>query len=346
MPGLPVRHQPPEFTQTHVHWVGDAIQPSHPFIIPFSSCLQSVTPSEFFPISQLFTSGGQSIGSSILASVLPMNILDWFPFGLTGLISLQSKRLSGVFSSTTVQRHQFFGEWPLFLGFALLGSRQKTQVFIKAHLTLWDFRFSLQQRWLRKRPVIPSASQPAAALGTGQGCCLRQGSCLRVSTSEFLHPRHFSGLILAVTLPSTAVICWVCRLSMTWKESVWRFWGLPSSQALLSGIYPPIFCCSSSPAFVSSAQWDCHLWCGLPPCVTSKTWKVTTGEKPGANVLTSHAFPFANLDTPHIPGCISGPPLHSKCCFLKCFVWDFPSVSVAKTALPMQGAGFDLWSGK
>ena len=125
MPGLPVHHQPPEFTQTHVHWVGDAIQPSHPFIIPFSSCLQSVKPSEFFPISQLFTSGGQSIGSSILASVLPMNILDWFPFGLTGLISLQSKRLSGVFSSTTVQRHQFFGEWPLFLGFALLGSRQK-----------------------------------------------------------------------------------------------------------------------------------------------------------------------------------------------------------------------------
>ena len=63
----------------------------------------------FFPVSQLFTSGGQSIGASTSASVLPMNIQGSFPLGLNGLISLQSKGLSGVFSNTTVQRHQFLG---------------------------------------------------------------------------------------------------------------------------------------------------------------------------------------------------------------------------------------------
>ena len=62
-----------------------------------------------FPTSQLFASGSQSVGVSALASVLPMNIQDWFPLGLTGLISLQSKGLSRVFSNTTVQKHQFFG---------------------------------------------------------------------------------------------------------------------------------------------------------------------------------------------------------------------------------------------
>ena len=107
-PGLPVHHQLLEFVQVHVHWVSDAIQPSHP-VIPFSSCLQSFPESQSFPMSQFFTSGGQSIRVSASASVLPMNIQDWFPLGLTGLISLQSKGLSRVFSSTTVQKHQFFG---------------------------------------------------------------------------------------------------------------------------------------------------------------------------------------------------------------------------------------------
>ena len=106
-PGLPVHHQFPELVQAHVHWVGDDIQPSHP-VIPFSSCLQSSPASQSFPMSQFFTSGGQSIRVSASASVLPMNIQDWFPLGLTGWISLQSKGLSRVFSSTTVQKHQFF----------------------------------------------------------------------------------------------------------------------------------------------------------------------------------------------------------------------------------------------
>ena len=78
-------------------------------IIPFSSCFQSFTASESFLTSQFFASGDQSVVDSASASVLPMNIQDWFPLGLTGLISLQSKGLSRVFSNTTVQKHQFFG---------------------------------------------------------------------------------------------------------------------------------------------------------------------------------------------------------------------------------------------
>ena len=78
-------------------------------VVPFSSCLQFFPASGSFPRSQFFASGGQSIGTSDSASVLPMNIQGWFPLGLTGWISLQSKWLSRVFSSTTVQKHQFFG---------------------------------------------------------------------------------------------------------------------------------------------------------------------------------------------------------------------------------------------
>ena len=107
-PGIPVHHELPELAQTHIHWVGDAIQPSHP-VIPFSSCLQSFPASGSFPMSQFFASGGQSIGVSASAPVLPKTIQDWFPLGWTGLISLQSKGLSRVFSNTTVQKHQFFG---------------------------------------------------------------------------------------------------------------------------------------------------------------------------------------------------------------------------------------------
>ena len=76
-------------------------------VVPFSSHLQSFWTSGSFPLSQFFASGGQSIGVSASTSVLPMNILDWFPLGWTGWISLQSKGLSRVFSNTTVQKHQF-----------------------------------------------------------------------------------------------------------------------------------------------------------------------------------------------------------------------------------------------
>ena len=77
-------------------------------VIPFSSCPQSLPVSGSFPMSQLFTWGGQSIGVSASTSVLPMNTQDWSPLGWTGWISLQSKGLSRVFSNTTVQKHRFF----------------------------------------------------------------------------------------------------------------------------------------------------------------------------------------------------------------------------------------------
>ena len=109
-PGLPVHHQLLEPTQTHVHWVGNATQPSHPLSShPFFSHLQSFPASGSFPMSQLFASGGQSTGVSASASVLPVNTQDWSPSGWTGWISLQSKGLSTVFSNTTVQKRQFLG---------------------------------------------------------------------------------------------------------------------------------------------------------------------------------------------------------------------------------------------
>ena len=103
-PGFPVHHQHPEMVQTHAHWV------IHPTISSLSSCSPpafSLSPAlGSFPVSQFLASSGQSIGASALASVLPMSIQDWFPLGLTGSISLQSKGLSRVSSNTTVQKHQ------------------------------------------------------------------------------------------------------------------------------------------------------------------------------------------------------------------------------------------------
>ena len=93
----------------------ESAMPSNCLILCRPLLLPSIFPSiRVFPVSQFFTSGGQSIGVSASASALPMNIRDWFPLGWTGLISLQFKGLSRVFSSTTVQNHQFFGTQPSF----------------------------------------------------------------------------------------------------------------------------------------------------------------------------------------------------------------------------------------
>ena len=97
MPVFSVYHQLPEPAQIHVHWVSDAVQP---FCSLLSPCLQSF-PSGSFPLRQVFASGGQNSGASSSASVLPMNIQGWFPLGLTGVISLQSKSSQG--SSSTPQ---------------------------------------------------------------------------------------------------------------------------------------------------------------------------------------------------------------------------------------------------
>ena len=106
---FPVHHQLLEPTQTHVHrcrWCHPTISFS---VIPFSSYLQSLPALGSFPVNQFIASGGLSIGMSVSASVLPMNIQDCFSLGWTGWISLQSKGLSRVFSNPTVPKHQFFG---------------------------------------------------------------------------------------------------------------------------------------------------------------------------------------------------------------------------------------------
>ena len=107
-PRPPCPSPTPRVHSIHVHRVSDAVQPSNPLSSPSPpACYLSQHQS--FPVSQLFTSGGQSIGVSALASVLPKNTQDWSPLEWTGWISLQSKGLSGVFSNTTVQKHLFFG---------------------------------------------------------------------------------------------------------------------------------------------------------------------------------------------------------------------------------------------
>ena len=110
-PGFSVLYYLLEFVQTHVYWVSDAIQPSHPLSPPSLLSLNLSQHQGLFQ-SWLFTSGGQSIEASASASVLPMNIQDWFPLGFTALISLQSRGVSRVSSNTTVQKHQFFGAQP------------------------------------------------------------------------------------------------------------------------------------------------------------------------------------------------------------------------------------------
>ena len=126
MPGFPVLHHPEVCSNScPLTWV------CHPTIsssvIPFSSCLQSFPASGSFPVSQLFASGNQSFRNSASASVLPMNIQSWCPLKLTGVISL-SKGLSRVFSSITLQKHQFFG----------------------AHLSLWSNSYI--RIWLMEKP--------------------------------------------------------------------------------------------------------------------------------------------------------------------------------------------------
>ena len=110
-PGLPVHHQVPELAQTHVNQVGNAILPSHP-LSSTSPSLKSFPASRSFPMSQFFASGGQSFGAS--TSVLPINTQDWFPLGLTGLISLHSRALSRVFSNTS-SKASILQHWAFFI---------------------------------------------------------------------------------------------------------------------------------------------------------------------------------------------------------------------------------------
>ena len=108
-PGLPIHHQLLESTQTHVHWVNDAIQPSHPLSSLSPPALNLSQHQGLFKWLSSSHQVAKVLGFSASTSVLPMNTQDQSPLGWTGWISLQSKGLSRVFSNTTVQRHQFFG---------------------------------------------------------------------------------------------------------------------------------------------------------------------------------------------------------------------------------------------
>ena len=106
-PGLSAHYQLLESIQTHVHWVGDAIQTSHLLLSPSPPAL-NLSQNQILQMNQHFAAGCQSIGVSASPSVLPKNTQDWYPLEWTGWISLESKGFSRIFSNTTVQKHQFF----------------------------------------------------------------------------------------------------------------------------------------------------------------------------------------------------------------------------------------------
>ena len=128
-------------------WCHPAISSS---VIPFSACPKSFPASEYFQMSQLFTAGGRSFGVSASASVLPMNIQDWFPLGLTGLISLLSKGLSRIFSNTLVQKHQFFVTQP---------SYSTTLIFVHDYQKNHSFDYSFVCRMMSLLLNMPSLPQ-------------------------------------------------------------------------------------------------------------------------------------------------------------------------------------------
>ena len=144
MPGFPVLHCLPRFAQTHVHWVENAIQSSHPLLPPSPPALNLSQPQGLFQwISSLHQVAKlQSIGAS--ASVLPMNIQGWFPFRLTGLISLLSRELSRDFSSTTVWKHQIFADQP--------------SLWSNSHIHMWLLEKPLTNLWLDRSLLASDVS--------------------------------------------------------------------------------------------------------------------------------------------------------------------------------------------
>ena len=128
-------------------------------VVPFSSCLQSFPVSGSFPMSQLFTSGCKSIGASASASILPMNVQGWLPLGLTGLISLQSKGLSKVFSNITVWKHQFFSAEP--------------SLRSNSHISTWllekcrGLRWMNPPWWIQRGSQFPECTKPCPQHSSG-----------------------------------------------------------------------------------------------------------------------------------------------------------------------------------
>ena len=172
---------------------------SHPSIsfpaTPFLSCPQFFPASRFLPMSQLFTSGGKNIGASASASVLPMNIQGWFPLGLTCLISLQSKGLSRVFSSTTVQKHQFFSAQP--------------SLWSNSHVCLWLLDKS--QLWLYG-PLLARWCVHFLTLSQFSIAFLPRSKCVLISWLQ---------LLSTVILETKKIIChcfYFPPINLPWKK--------------------------------------------------------------------------------------------------------------------------------
>ena len=152
VPGSSVLHCLLECVQIHVHWVGDAVQPSHPLPPPSPFAFSLSQHHGLFQWVGLFASGGQSIGASTSVTILPMNIQSWFTFGLANLIPLQSSGFSRVFSNTTIQKHQFFSAQP-----SLWSSSHIHTWLLEKNiaLTIWNFVgkmmplvFNMQSRFI------------------------------------------------------------------------------------------------------------------------------------------------------------------------------------------------------
>ena len=139
-PSLPVLHHFPEFTQTHVHSVGDAPQPSHPLSSPSPPAFNLSQHQGLFQWVSSSHEVAKVLEVSAPPSVLPMNIQDWFPLELTNLISLQSKGLSRVFSNTTVRKHQFFSAQ------SSLWSNSHIHTWLLEKLQLWLYG-PLSAKW-------------------------------------------------------------------------------------------------------------------------------------------------------------------------------------------------------
>ena len=164
-------------------------------VVPFFSCLQPFPASGSFQMSQLFTSGGQSIGASGSASVLPINIQDWFPLGWTVWISLQSKGLSRVFSKTTVQKQQFFSSQ-----FLLWSNSHPYMTTGKTTaLTRWTFVGKVMS------PFFNMLSRLVGQWPRGATPCPRSGGCVGIGGPRGSTPRSRSGGAAVRRYPSSKV---------------------------------------------------------------------------------------------------------------------------------------------
>ena len=185
-------------------------------VVPFSSCLQSFPASGSFPMSQLFASGGQSIGASASASALPKSIQDWFLLGLTGLISLQSKGLSRVLSNTTVQKHQFFGTQLSLWSNSYIHTRKTIALTRRTFVSkIMSLVFNVLSRFVTaflprsKRLLISLLQSPSAViLGPKKIKSLCFYIYLPWSDGTGCHDLHF--------LYVEFMLCWVLMLSVNW----------------------------------------------------------------------------------------------------------------------------------